>query len=123
MSEKNVCHMGNETHDLVTNCLAHRSTTLYHYAKLPNLKNIYMQLSMSSKILFLGDDHIVDLIMQYMLARSGVITTPWSNHSYESFEYAAVQLFFPYHEVTHLILIANVTNWLDSDDISYHTLL
>ncbi len=68
--------MGNETHDLVTNCLAHRSTTLYHYAKLPNLKNIYMQLSMSSKILFLGDDHIVDLIMQYMLARSGVITTP-----------------------------------------------
>ncbi len=33
VTEKNFCHMGNQAHDLDTNCLAHRSRMLYQYTK------------------------------------------------------------------------------------------
>ncbi len=38
MTEKNFCHMGNQTHDFGTNHLAHRSRMLYHYTKSLSLK-------------------------------------------------------------------------------------
>ncbi len=33
MTEKNFCHIGNQTHDFGTICLSHRSGMLYHYSK------------------------------------------------------------------------------------------
>ncbi len=33
VTETNCCHIGNQTHDLGTNCIAHRSKMLYHYTK------------------------------------------------------------------------------------------
>ncbi len=43
VTEKNFCNMGNRTHDLGTNRLAHRSRTLYHCTK-----------SLSKKTKFIG---------------------------------------------------------------------
>ncbi len=40
---KNFCHLGNQTHDLSTNRLAHTSRTVYHYTK-----------SLSQKTKFIG---------------------------------------------------------------------
>ncbi len=43
MTEKDFCHMGNLSHDLGTNRLAHRCRMLYHFTKSLSQKPTVLQ--------------------------------------------------------------------------------